>query len=446
MTITLRIFLFVVSIILFYVSFVFVYRFFTLDFFSSFLDSVGNIGVPSFVTAIVAFISFFIAPPNLKQQVRMYGKKIVSSFKLCIVLLILGICFLSMSYFFVNYFVPLNWSKFIDTAFLKGEQDSYKTALVKTSEIKKMAPLSGKIIEEGINVFLLRQQTNHETRSLVITKLRKLIQFLEKDIDKNKYVANFQRFSLGEAYSLAMKIQAYEVSEARNKANFYYDEFLSNSKGVATNKFLQSAYLNKANIYMYSQDYRKAAEQWEKLEDSASKFVNLTSAYVMLEDYDNALKQADLGIEYIESKGNSERGNYDAIVENKMIVFLSKNESLQAITTFKESFSGRYIPSGSVESTYALALLISNKFDDFKLIMRENNQISEEYSNLLYGIYYLQQGDIQSSKLKFKKYLNIDENENVTFSEVLMSVTNNLDKLGYFKNDSLRRLLLESES
>ena len=436
-----NIIIFFISLVMVYLSIILVYRFFTYEHLTSFLHTVETMSVPSTITLFLAFIGVFLTPPDLRTKIQLFTKKILNKSTYSYGVFAFSLISLLVVYKLTYTFTPFKWQEFIDKAFLTGEQSSYMKVNGIIEKLKDIDVYNAQILEEGVAIFSLREEINHEKLELTVDSLRKSIIFLEQEISKNKYIASFQYFALGEGYSISMDIEAYDSSTAKEKALKYYNLFDKNNDGTSTILLTSSSKLNQGNIYWYAGEREKAFSRWNQVPESASKYINLAAAYVMNNQFEKAIQTAQKGMAYVNSKNNSERNNYDALVENTMIAYLGQNNPKQAINYFKSKTSGSLIPGRSLETTYALSLLLSYEKVKFLKIIRESKQITSKDINLLYGLYYLIEKKNDAAINKFKLAINIDEEDTIKNSVLVEDIKSIFHKKGYLKNKQIKMLL-----
>lgn len=396
------------AIILFlnFISLILLYRFFSWHFLTESLIFLNTLKIPSIIVFAFSIIVIFVDSDKLKESFQLKTSNLFSNLKFRRILYIISTLFIVTQFILTIFFIPPKWKKFIDYEFLSGVQDEYTETLITIDLIKSdYNKEAGIILTKCIEIFKVREQLNRTGNTNQQELVRKNVSYLSRATEKHQIRAIIQ-YCLAEGMCI---LGNYE------NASSYYELFVLNKKNVTTDKWIQSAYMNKGNISFYKGDYRSAIDAWILIHKEPVILSNIAAAYCMLKEYDEGLDCINEGLNLLYPSIDQNNNVFNNLVCNKITIYIANDKIKDAIDTYYTAEKIAPLDS-EMKPEICLLLLLDNKLDKSLLLIEKYNReknISVQKYNLYKGLRMLVLND-KNSALEFLKKafaLDLDCNE-----------------------------------
>jgi tetratricopeptide (TPR) repeat protein len=422
---------FIIGLVAIYLTLMYVQRYLTWDFLKPFYQTAVTIGFPGVLIAFFSLIFIFFDKSEIQKRFRSWIREMIEATPFPHWFLAVTLILCVTSGFFADYLVPIKWKSFINDTFLNGENNEYNQAKKTIENISKINESGSEMMKSVQWVFLERFAVNHQHKRIDEAAMRNNLNLLENCNIHNSFLNSFRQFGLAEGYSLAGSEKLLPVAQALDTAYRYYETFLTLSSNAITRRWKESALLNLGNTYWYENKFKLAEEAWRKLPKHPSTLGNIAAAQIMLGEFDKAIATADEGLALIIEVPGIKENWRASCVENKMIAQLSKGEEKFATETYrKHYFDANRIPDGSLETTYAIALILLQEWDVFTSFISSSTQISTGDNNMLWGLFYLNQGLNKKAAFKLLAFLDLPPNT-ITMIQILNRTEQILINRGY---------------
>lgn len=412
------------------ISSVFIYRHFSFGFIESHFETLKKAGIPSSILFFLSVVLFFVDADALK--INIIGmKKHLFQVSFLAPITFFSALFLFATLIFSNRNCPRIWKQFIDKYFLSGEQTGYLHAKTWVDRVKNISQVDFQIFKYSIQVFELRFKNNHKMLPPTFAELSSIAHILDTCSSKNIFGKTMRQFALAEINSIIGNLYASTSPGSNLKAQNLYEKFISNGSRAKTNQWTESAKLNLGNIYLYQNNFEKAGSIFEKANESASKFINLSVIYFRMNNFDLGIKAIENGFTYLNRQESSQPNNICALSSNYLLTLLAMQRNEDAINWFQINFPKfEVVPDQGLLETYSVALLTLNK-ENTDSFIESLTVLSNQSKHLLIGIQAIISNDLSNAVSNFKQSFGIDESESEL--EILKKSKDNLIGTGYYE-------------
>jgi len=420
-----------ISIVFTFVSCILIYRFFSWGFIISPILFLNSFKIPSFIIFAISLAVIFIDKEKIIKIFRLKIVSILSNRLIFKIFNVFSILFFISSLLITSYMTPPEWKRFIDVDFLSGAQTEFSKAEKSIQYIEGITDSETEtILHQCINVFKIREQLNQSYIDVDVNELKKNITFLSRT-NANNYIWPLMQFSVAEGMSILKK---YDMALS------YYDSFLLNPNKYLTEKWIQSANMNKGNIDFYKGNFSAAIDSWKVLPKEPALLANMAAAYCMIGKFNLGLDCIDEGFKLLTPNLEQNYNVFNSLVYNKIIIYTANDMIKDAMSTYYTANDLSPFDN-ELNSEMCLLLILNSQLEEAFLLIDKlyiEKSIPEYKYNLFKGLYFVAMDNKEAMKFL---HLAFSLESRYSIDQIYKIVSDFFNNNGYQNSKKIKSLL-----
>lgn len=397
---------FIGALLLLFMASLLLQRIRTWEFLLPWYKTSSPIGLPSVVLSFLAILFAFVDQSALQTRFRNWLNERIEESRLPYFLLATGgvgfVCAVLASYLCT----PSEWKRFIDNEFLPAASGHYSEAIEAAGEIRGLNADTLTLFRRSLGVFEIRARTNLQHQPLSEQEKRDLEAVRWSTSVKNEQLEALRVYAVAEATCLLAPL-LHHTPEAYQAARKGYDGFQQRPGRAVTVRWRDAAKKNSINTYCYEGIAEKIPpEAWQGLAPDWTLYANLVARHVYNNQFDTAIAKAVDGLQQMEAHPHHEfyhMNNRDILIENKMSAEILKGCYEDALATYDSEYSDQLrLGTGSLETTWCLALILAGKTKEFDAGIRNAKLMSADDRELILGVSMLRAGNRNGALAHFR--------------------------------------------